>query len=107
ERPMMIVWAGVFAREDGEAVHHALYEAAESLGCIKDGWNGFNVLHNAASRVGALDIGFVPGKGGKDFRDIIAGTKDGSIKALYLLGADEFSAKAATGWQTFVIYQGH
>ncbi len=107
ERPMMIVGAGVFAREDGEAVHHALYEAAESLGCIKDGWNGFNVLHNAASRVGALDIGFVPGKGGKDFRDIIAGTKDGSIKALYLLGADEFSAKAATGWQTFVIYQGH
>jgi NADH-quinone oxidoreductase subunit G len=69
-------------------------------------WNGFNILHTAASRVGALDVGFTP-KGGKDFTDIIAGTKDGSIKALYLLGADEFDGRAEIGWKTFVIYQGH
>jgi oleate hydratase len=31
---------------------------------VKDGWNGFNVLHTEASLVGALDIGFVPGEGG-------------------------------------------
>ena len=30
-----------------------------------EGWNGFNVLHTAASRVGGLDMGFVPGEGGK------------------------------------------
>ena len=29
---------------------------------VKDGWNGFNVLHTDASMVGALDIGFVPGR---------------------------------------------
>ncbi len=107
EKPMIIAGAGVFVREDGAAIHAALYEAAEQLGCIKEGWNGFNVLHNAASRVGALDIGFVPQTGGKGFHDIIAGTKDGSVEVLYLLGADEFDAKAAIGWQSFVIYQGH
>ncbi len=82
-------------------------DAAEKLGVIKDGWNGFNVLHNAASRVGGLDIGFLPQKGGKGFKEIISGTKDGSIEALFLLGADEFNARVNIGWKTFVVYQGH
>jgi len=107
EKPMMIVGSGVFERNDGEAVHNALYEAAEKLGCIREDWNGFNVLQRAASRVGALDIGFVPGEDGKGFHDIIDGAKDGSIKALYLLGVDEFNVKASVDAKTFVIYQGH
>ena len=105
KNPMWIVGSGVFEGEDGAAVHAALGGMAGGL--IKEGWNGFNILHRAASRVGALDVGFVPQAGGKDFTDIIKGTKDGSIKALYLLGADEFDARGAIGWQTFVIYQGH
>ncbi|MCB1590951.1 MAG: NADH-quinone oxidoreductase subunit G, partial [Alphaproteobacteria bacterium] len=107
KKPMMIVGAGVFRRDDGMALHGALYEAAEKLGIVTKEWNGFNVLHSAASRVGALDIGFVPQKDALDFRSIIAGTKDGSIKALYLLGSDEFNARVNIGWKTFVIYQGH
>ncbi len=107
ERPMWIIGSGVFEREDGEALHHELYKLAEELGIVKDGWNGFNVLHRAASRVGALDAGFVPQKGGRDFKGILDGTRDGSIKAVYLLGADEFDARSHIGWKTFVIYQGH
>ena len=37
---------------------------AVDFGAVKDGWNGFSVLHSAASRVGALDLGLVPGEGG-------------------------------------------
>ena len=107
EKPMIIVGSGVFAREDGEAIHKLVYDAAEKLGVVKKGWNGFNVLHNAASRVGALDVGFVPGAGGKDFADMMAGSKDGSIKALFMLGADEFNARVNIGWKTFVVYIGH
>jgi NADH-quinone oxidoreductase subunit G len=58
---------------------------AKKVGVIKDGWNGFNVLHTAAARVGGLDIGFVPGEGGKD-AGAIAG---GDIDLLFNLGADE------------------
>lgn len=105
--PMMIAGNGVFQREDGEAVHALLRESAEKLGLVREGWNGFNVLHHAASRVGALDVGFLPQKGGKGFHDIIAGTKDGSVQVLYVLGADEFNARNAIGWKTFMIYQGH
>ena len=60
---------------------------AEDLGVIKKDWNGFNVLHRAASRVGALDVGFVPQAGGRDFADILEGTRDGDIKAVYLAWA--------------------
>ncbi|MBK7361591.1 MAG: NADH-quinone oxidoreductase subunit G [Micavibrio sp.] len=107
EKPMMIVGSGAFMREDGVAVHHALREIAVKSGVVKDGWNGFNILHRAASRVGALEAGFVPQKKGKNFHEILEGTKNGTIKMLYLLGADEFDARSQIGWQTFVIYQGH
>ena len=60
---MMIMGAGAFARPDGVAVLASLAKAALAAGVVKDGWNGFNVLHGAASRVGGLDLGLVPGEG--------------------------------------------
>ncbi|MCB1650534.1 MAG: molybdopterin-dependent oxidoreductase, partial [Alphaproteobacteria bacterium] len=107
KKPVWIIGSGVFESEDDEALHFELRKLAEDLVVITEDWNGFNVLHRAASRVGALDAGFVPQAGGKDFAGILEGTRDGSIKALYLLGADEFDARASVGWKTFVIYQGH
>ncbi len=107
EKPMMIVGSGAFERDDGAAVHALLYECAEKLRIIKENWIGFNVLQRAASRAAGLRTGFLPGDKGKGFHDILAGTKDGSIKAVYLLGADEFDGRKEIGWQTFVIYQGH
>jgi NADH-quinone oxidoreductase subunit G len=107
EKLMMIIGSGVFENEDGLEIQAKLFEFAKEMGVVREGWNGFNILHRAASRVGALDVGFVPQRNGKGFNEIVAGTKDGSIKALYLLGADEFDARAHIGWKTFVIYQGH
>ena len=107
KKPLMIVGASIFTREDGEALHKTVYDAADKLGLVTKNWNGFNVLHTAASRVGGLDVGFVPQAGGKDYAGIIAGTKDGSTKALFLLNADEFDARSTIGWKTFVVYQGH
>ncbi|WIJ23679.1 NADH-quinone oxidoreductase subunit NuoG [Devosia sp. RR2S18] len=52
---------------------------------LAEGWNGFAVLHNAASRVGALDVGFVPGKGAADTSAMLSG----GVDVLFLLGADE------------------
>jgi NADH-quinone oxidoreductase subunit G len=72
---------------------------------VRSDWNGFNVLHRAASRVAALDLGFVPQRGGRDVAGILAGCRSGEIEVLYLLGADEVDL-AETG-SAFVIYQGH
>jgi NADH-quinone oxidoreductase subunit G len=98
ERPLILVGAGVLARKDGAAIASLAAKAAVEFGAIKDGWNGFSILHTAASRVGALDLGLVPGKGGLDAAQMAAG----GVEVLFLLGADEI--EVAPG--PFVIYIG-
>lgn len=104
QKPMIILGQGAIARADGAAVLALAKQAADSLGLIKDGWNGFNMLHTAAGRVAALDLGFVPGQGGKDVAGILAGAQSGDIKAVYLLNADEIDTTKLGS--AFVIYQG-
>ena len=96
---MMIVGAGAFARPDGVAVLASLAKAACAAGVVKDGWNGFNVLHSAASRVGGLDLGLVPGEGGLDAP---AMAKANALDVLVNLGADEIDIEPGA----FVVYIG-
>ena len=102
---MIVVGSGALARPDGAQVLGATRALAEDLGLIRDDWNGFNVLHRAAARVAGLDMGFLPGAGGRDIAGIISGCRKGDIEVLYLLGADELEL-GDTG-SAFVIYQGH
>jgi NADH-quinone oxidoreductase, chain G len=99
QRPMIIVGQGALMGEGGAAVLANAAALAQSVGAIAEGWNGFAVLHTAASRVGGLDLGFVPGEGGLSAADSLA-----SADVLFLLGADEldFSAKGAK----FTVYIG-
>ncbi len=92
KRPLIILGQGALARADGGAVLHAASALAAAVGAFKPeaSWNGFSVLHTAAARVGGLDLGFLPAKGGKDVAGILAGAASGAIKTLLLLGADEF-----------------
>ena len=102
KRPMVIVGQAALARPDGTAVLAAAWKLAAHSAALTPEWNGFNVLHTAAARVGALDIGFVPGPGGKAM-DAMMG---GGVDLLWLLAADEFDA-GRIGPDTFVVYQGH
>jgi NADH-quinone oxidoreductase subunit G len=86
KNPLVILGAGALARPDGAAVAALAARAALALGAVKDGWNGFCVLHSAAARVGGLDVGFVPGEGGLT---ATAMTAAGALDVLFLLGADE------------------
>src|SRR5690242_1902284 len=99
ERPLMIVGAGALARPDGAAVLAAAARIAGEFGFTSKDWKGFSVLHSAASRAGALDLGFVPGKGGKTAVDM---AKPGALDVLLLLGADEIDI----GSGAFVVYIG-
>ena len=110
ERPMLILGMGALARPDGAAMLGLARRAAEANGLVRDDWNGFNVLHTAAARVGGLDIGFTPGEGGRDVAAIIGGVAEGAIKLVWLLGADEIAARhygASADDGAFVVYQGH
>ncbi len=96
KNPMIILGAGALRRGDGMAIHALARKVAEKFNMVKDGWNGFNLLHTAASRVGALSLGFSGGS-----LDTILG---GDV--VYLLGADEIPL-SKIGANSFVIYQGH
>ncbi|WP_373502399.1 NADH-quinone oxidoreductase subunit NuoG [Aestuariivirga sp.] len=105
QKPMFIIGQGALARADGAAVLAAAYKAAEMTGVVKDGWNGFNVLHTAAGRVGALDVCALPSKdGGKTTNEMLAAAKAGELDVLFLIGADEIDTTALGS--TFVVYVG-
>ena len=105
KNPMIIVGAGAFRRKDGPAVQAAARRIAETFAMVREDWNGFNVLHNAAARVGGLEVGFLPGPGGRDLAGILEGAETGAIEVVYLLGADEIDTGRLG--RAFVIYQGH
>jgi NADH-quinone oxidoreductase subunit G len=103
--PMIVVGQGALARPDGARVLGAALAIAENFNMVRPDWNGFNVLHRAAARVAGLDLGFLPGRGGKDVAGILAGCRSGAVEVLYLLGADELDLTDTRS--AFVIYQGH
>src|SRR5208282_2603631 len=95
ERPLILVGQGALAREDGAAI----LALAAKLGAPKGDWTGFSVLHTAAARVGALDLGFVPGQGGLDALQM---SKSGALDLVFLVGADEINIEPGA----FVVYIG-
>ena len=97
QHPLVIVGMGALARPDGAAVASLAARAAQGAGTA--GWNGYSVLHTAASRVGALDVGFVPATGGRTAQEMAA---SGALDVVFLLGADEM--EIAPG--AFVVYVG-
>ena len=105
KHPMVIVGQGALARPDGAAVLAAAWTVAREIGALSEEWHGFNMLHTAAARVGALDIGFLPHGDGRGRDGILAGCEQGEIDLVWLLGADEIPMERLG--RAFVVYQGH
>jgi NADH-quinone oxidoreductase subunit G len=96
-QPLVIIGMGALARPDGAAI--AALGAQAALAGGASNWNGYCVLHTAASRVGALELGFVPGDGGRSAAQMAAA---GGLDVAFLLGADEIDVAPGA----FVIYIG-
>jgi NADH-quinone oxidoreductase subunit G len=94
ERPAVVVGPGALAA-NGLGAALAL---VEPLKLVRDGWNGFNVIHTAASRMAGLVLGYAQPGGIAD----IAAAKP---QVVLLLGADEVAPDRFKG--TFKIYIGH
>lgn len=98
ERPVILM--GMSALQGGNAA--AMYKALDVLGektnliNPEDDWNGIGFLQTAASRVGGLDLGFVPGPD----------ADDSDIKFLYLTNSDDWIGIDSIPENCFVVYQG-
>ena len=95
---MVMIGANTLERSDGEAIMNEIYKLAGKTNLInqKEKWNGINILHTEASRVGALDLGIVPR----------TDLKNKKAKVVFILGADNFRHEEIPE-DAFVIYQGH
>ena len=95
QRPALIMGGGALAVE---GLHGAALAAVETLGLVRDGWNGFNVVHMAAARMGGLMLGYATQGGVK----AIAAAEP---KLLFLLGADDVPFDLFG--KSFKVYIGH
>ncbi|CAL1361891.1 unnamed protein product [Linum trigynum] len=96
KNPAIVVGAGLFDREDKEAVFATVETIASNFNVIRPDWNGFNVLLLNAAQAAALDLGLVP--------QSTDGIK--SAKFIYLMGADDVNLDDIPK-DAFVVYQGH
>ena len=104
KHPLIIIGQGALARADGRALLVLAAKIAVNAGAASADWNGFGVLHTAASRVAGLDLGLVPGEGGHDVAGMIEAAAKGALDTLFLLGADEIDMQALG--EAFVVYIG-
>lgn len=95
ERPMLVFGGGALSVP---GVHGAALALAKSVDAVKDGWNGFNVVHFSAARMGALMLGYAQPGG---IKDIVAAKP----KLTFFLGADEVDFAAFD--KSFKVYVGH
>jgi NADH-quinone oxidoreductase subunit G len=100
KKPLIIVGQGALERADGAAILSLAAKLADSVGAAREDWNGFSVLHTAASQVGALDLGFVPGEGGLDTAAMLSG----QLEVVFVVGADEYDLSGLGN--AFVVYVG-
>ncbi|MGX6960320.1 MAG: NADH-quinone oxidoreductase subunit NuoG [Rickettsia endosymbiont of Pentastiridius leporinus] len=92
--PMIIVGDGIYGRDDGYAILSLIHKVVSEYNIMRDDWKGFNILHNHASMVGGLDIGFNTEP-----------VRLEEIELAYLLGADEADFDQLKS--AFMVYQGH
>jgi NADH-quinone oxidoreductase subunit G len=103
--PIIILGSAVCARPDGAQILAIARKISERFGAVVDGWNGFNVLHRSASRVGGLDLAIVPDAGGFDVDGMLSAARSGNLDLLFLLGADELDVTAFGS--ASIVYLGH
>jgi len=82
--------------QSGQNILASAAKLAVQIDALREDWNGFGILHTAASRVGGLDIGFVPEKG-KKAADIVM-----QAQVLFLLGADEMKLPKDRGFTIYI-----
>lgn len=101
-KPIIIVGTSILQRPDAPSILKYIQKLTKVSKIKEDGWNGFNILHHAASTVGALDLGV----GYK--RIIVDGDAQGGTvnsSFIYMLGADE--VRIQNPEKHFIVYQGH
>jgi NADH-quinone oxidoreductase subunit G len=99
--PAILVGRACLSGPDGAANLKLISELAHELAIVREDWNGFNIVHQTASSVGGLDVGFVPVGAALNAQDMMGG----GVDLLFLLGADEI--EPGPNRPKTIVYMGH
>ncbi len=105
KKPIMILGSLAYTHLEGENILQTAAQLAEKFGFIHNSWNGFNVLQRGASRVAALDLGFLPQENGVGISEISEAVAQDKIHTLFLAGVDTLPTD--TMKKAYTIYMGH
>ena len=94
ERPALIIGGAAL----GKGALNACLALSDKYKLVREGWNGFNALHMAASRMGGLMLGYAQ-------KDGIADLVAAKPKMVISLGADEVDYAKFAG--SMIVYIGH
>ena len=109
KKPLLIIGDNIFTRKDSNSFLSCIYDLCTSFKIIQKRnkdivWNGLNCLHNAASRVGALDLKFYSKKNNFNLDKLYYLSNKKKIDFVYLLGVDQIDTKKLRN--SFILYQG-
>ena len=105
KNPLMLIGSSAINYNDGIEILKICAEICNKLNIVNESENGFNILNQNISRVGALDIGFYSKNFDRDFKVSLAKHIRDTNPVVFLLGLDELNFSSLK--DSFVIYIGH
>jgi len=105
KKPFLIVGNSAINTEDGEDVLDLCAQISKKFNITNNNWNGFNILQQDISKVGALDIKFYNREFSTNFNNSVKMHLDTYKPVVFLLGSDELDHSILEN--SFVIYMGH
>ena len=105
KKPLIIIGNSAINNQEGEEIIKLCSEISKKYNVVNDNFNGFNILQQDISKVGALDIGFYNNLFSGDFNKNASEYISKNSPVVFLLGSDEIDHKILE--KSFLIYMGH
>ena len=105
KKPLLIIGNSAINNQDGEEIIKLCSEIAKKYKMVNENFNGFNILQQDISKVGALDIGFYNSIFSRDFNKNIYEHISKNNPVVFLLGSDDIDHRILE--KSFLVYMGH
>ena len=105
KNPLMLIGSSAINYNDGIEILKICAEICNKFNIVNESENGFNILNQNISRVGALDIGFYSKNFDRDFNGSLTQHIRNTNPVVFLLGLDEINFSSLK--DSFIIYIGH
>ena len=105
KKSLIIIGNSAINYRDGKEVLNVCSEIAKKYNVANNNFNGFNILQQDISKVGAIDIGFYNNDFAQNFDQNIKNHINKFKPVVFLLSSDEINHSILEG--AFIVYLGH